>query len=110
MASRQPRRDAAVPSEEPQLKIPLDQAQNVLSERISAGRQLFVGGRSFSSEDDLDALKAQYYTWEEYNYTWLERYVGKSVADEYRSVGPMIGGLPLSEQVRWYDNDVQSSV
>ena len=110
MAGRNARQGAAVPPEEPRLKIPLDQAQKVLNERISAGRQLFAGGRSFSSEDDLDALKAQYYTWEEYNYTWLERYVGKSVADEYRSVGPMIGGMPLSEKVRWYDNDVQSSV
>jgi len=76
------------------------------------GNQLLSARNSIQSADDLKTLRNRYYTWKEYNGTWLGRNVGKAMAEEATGwIGIAVGGASsLREEIKWHDDDVDMYV
>lgn len=100
MATRS-RKQQQTPPPEPRLTIPLARATRELQERIELGHVLQEQVGDVRSPDDLKDLRFEYSTWDEYNKSWLDRFVGEAVATEYRgSYGMVVLGQDKSLQQR----------
>jgi len=110
MAKGRPTKAAAA-EEPPRLRIPLADAERTLDERIAMGNQLLSARNSIQSADDLKRLRNRYYTWKDYNKAWLERNVGRGVAEEATSwIGIATSASSLQQEIKWHDNDVDMYV
>jgi predicted nucleotide-binding protein len=58
----------------------------------------------------LKPLRDEFYTWEEYNYEWLKKNIGKAVADETR--GSLFIGPPdsIAGKIKWHDENVTTHI
>lgn len=76
-----------------------------------AGQELLE--REIVDKDDLQAAKNDYYTWDEYNETLLQRsFTTSKPADSYRGIVFAFGGGDelLSKQIEDFHDDVQSKI
>jgi len=71
--------------------MPVSQAQAALQERLDLGEAL--AARNVVDKSGYQAWSGEISTWHDYNRTWIARYVGDSVAEEYAHVGPMAYSL-----------------
>ncbi len=72
----------------PRLQVPLAQARAELDERIERGRQL--AERRIDSETTYESWSSDITTWDEYNKSWIERFIGRTISAEYGRRGPRI--------------------
>ena len=85
----------------PELLVTKEDAQRQIESRITKGEQIIAGQPR--NEAEFDSRKAEFYTWDEYNYELLKTLFSvDSVASDYRPWTGFFGGdshLPL--QRRW---------
>jgi hypothetical protein len=81
-----------------------------LDDRVARGKELVE--RKIDSKDDLGSAQNDYYTWNEYNETLLQRsFTTSKPADDYRGVVIGFGGSDLLvEQIAELHNDVQRKI
>jgi predicted nucleotide-binding protein len=82
-----------------------------LDHRILRGKELLE--REIDSPDDLQSARNDYYTWDEYNHTLLQRsFTTSKPADDYRGVVFGFGGGNelLSKQIEDLHDDVQHKI
>jgi hypothetical protein len=81
-----------------------------LEERIIRRRELL--DRPIASNDDLHIVRDTYYTWHDYNITFLERSFSTSgPADDYKEwIGIASGGRDLREKVEDLHEDIRMYV
>ena len=111
MAARRSR--STPPSAElpPQLTVARDWLGAELDIRIFRGNELLE--REISSEDDLRSARNDYYTWDEYNHTLLQRsFTSSKPADDYRGLVFAFGGPDelLFKQIEEFHDDVQHKI
>ena len=94
----------------PQLTVARDALGSQLDDRIRRGNELLE--REINSEDGLQSAQNDYYTWDEYNETLLQRsFTTSKPADDYRGVGFGFGGSDLlSKQIEELHDDVQRKI
>lgn len=96
----------------PGLIVPRGVLQNELEERIARGRLLLH--ESIPSEDDLERIRRDYYTWDDFNAELLrKRFSTSEIAQEYKSVIGMIavGGLAsLSKKIEDLHREIDYSI
>jgi hypothetical protein len=68
--------------------MPLRQAEAALEERLRIGNDL--KDRSISDKAAYEPWSAEISTWHDWNRTWLDRYIGPTVRQEYAHVGPRV--------------------
>jgi hypothetical protein len=100
---------AEIPS---QLTVARDSLAGELDGRISRGNELLE--RKTSSDDDLRSARDDYYTWDEYNQTLLQRsFTTSKPADNYRGLVFASGGrgeLLFANQVKEFQDEVQHKI
>jgi predicted nucleotide-binding protein len=95
----------------PQLTVARDWLGAELDIRISRGNELLE--REISSEDDLRSAENDYYTWDEYNHTLLQRsFTSSKPADDYRGLVFAFGGRNelLFKQIEEFHDDMQDKI
>jgi predicted nucleotide-binding protein len=96
----------------PQLTVARDWLAAELDIRSSRGNELLV--REISSDDDLRSARNDYYTWDEYNHTLLQRsFTTSKPAEDYRGLVFATGGrddLLFTKQVKEFHDDVQYKI
>jgi predicted nucleotide-binding protein len=103
------RSDKKKNSELPALTAPRAQLHNELQKQIDAGQGLRT--REINDVPALKQLKADYYTWDEYNYELLRRrFSDDSVATRYRGVSFGGGSDSPAEQLRYVQEDIDRDV
>lgn len=107
-----PRTSSKKPAEsqgEPELLVPKAKFEESLCDRIALGEEL--NAREIRSEDELEAAKQAFYSWNEFNITLLRRSFSTSkVADGYSSTPGffVLGGGPdpLPVRVKEFHDDL----
>jgi hypothetical protein len=95
----------------PQLTVAPDWLGAELDIRIMRGNELL--DREIVEEDDLQSAKNDYYTWDEYNETLLQRsFTTSKPAEDYRGVVFAFGGRDelLFNQINEFHDDVQRKI
>ena len=95
----------------PELVIELSDADAQLRDRVKKGKALLE--KRPTNSDELDALRQQYYTWDEYNTALLGRiFSNPELSQEYSywGIGVVAGPTSLAEDVREFVDDVTSKV
>lgn len=93
----------------PALTAPRAQLHTELQKQIDAGQRLRT--REINDVPALKQLKADYYTWDEYNYELLRRrFSDDSVATRYRGVSFGVGSDSPAEQLRYVQEDIDQDV
>lgn len=95
----------------PELVIELNEADAQLRDRVEKGKDLLE--KQPTTAVELDALRQQYDTWDEYNTALLGRIFSNSELSEeysYWGIGAIVGPTSLAEDVREFDDDVTSKV
>lgn len=93
-----------------ELRVPLDEAQNKLEVRIKLGQELKA--RNISSESDLDVVKEEWFSWDDYNRRLLKSLVTtEELAEEYIGawIG-LIGPKSLAQKIKELRDDVGGAV
>jgi hypothetical protein len=112
LAARRTNRSTRTPAElPPQLTVARDELGWQLEDRILRGKELLE--REINSEDDLQSARNDYYTWDEYNETLLQRsFTTSKPADNYRGVVIAFGGGDelLSSKIEYFHDDVQHKI
>jgi predicted nucleotide-binding protein len=94
-----------------ELVVELSDADTQLRDRVEKGRTLLE--KRPTSSDELDALRQQYYTWDEYNTALLGRlFSTPELAQEYSywGIGVVGGPTSLAMDTREFVEDVTSKV
>ncbi len=109
MPASRSRRPTPTPAElPPQLTVARDALDWQLDDRILRGKELLE--REIDSGDDLQSARNDYYTWDEYNETLLQRsFTTSKPADDYRGIVFAFGGGNelLFKQIEDFHDDVQ---
>jgi len=103
-------RDSAAPASEPELTVPPDRLATALSDRIAKGGQLAI--RPVSTKNDVEKLRNDYYSWDEYNITLIRRSFSTSQpADQYHQL-VLFAPSPatLEADYKYAVEDIMSSV
>ncbi len=99
------------PPTTPELVVDLSDADTQLRDRVEKGRTLLE--KQPTSSDELDALRQQSYTWDEYNTALLGRiFSNPELSQEYSywGIGVISGPTSLAEDVREFVDDLKSKV
>ena len=112
MAERRSRSTPTPAEMPPQLTVARDWLAAELDIRSSRWNELLV--REISSDDDLRSARNDYYTWDEYNHTLLQRsFTTSKPAEDYRGLVFATGGrddLLFTKQVKEFHDDVQYKI
>lgn len=108
-ASRKSSKKPAESQGEPELLVPRTQFEETLCDRIALGEEL--NAREIRAEDELEAARRAYYSWDEFNITLLRRSFSTSkVADGYSATPGffVLGGGPdpLPVRIKEFHDDV----
>jgi predicted nucleotide-binding protein len=101
------KRKEAEPKPELRLRMSAEDARKRLVERINIGNEYKAS--SIQSEEQLKALRNDYYKWSDYNTELLRRmFTNTEMADEYSgSLGiSFIGETSLDEEIRDFHSDI----
>lgn len=72
------------PKEQPRLTVSRAQLEQELNERIRVGEELKEHAENIDTAEELEAAKADYYTWTEYNTELLkQRFTTIEVSESY---------------------------
>jgi predicted nucleotide-binding protein len=80
----------------PRLQVSLAQATAALDERLELGGEL--AKRRVDSETTYKSWSRDITTWDEYNKSWIERFIGPTISAEYARRGPRIYAATTWEQ------------
>jgi hypothetical protein len=95
-------------SEQPRLTVERHVLLNELDAQITKGDTILVATREIYSMQTYEAVRADHYTWTEYNHTLLkQRFTTPAIADEYLGIFVGGGGGDLQERVKELANDVE---
>ena len=95
------------PGDPTTLRVPLADAEAQLRDRVERGSAILAA--PINDKGALDRVRAQYYTWDEYNGTLLKRlFTSPELAQEYSYWGIAVVGGPrsLADDVREFRKDL----
>jgi len=99
------------PASRPRLTVPRDEFASELDAQIAKGLELKE--RAITSKTDLQAAKADYYTWNEFNAELLKhRFTNSEIADEYErwSGGVAYAYDSLHDRIEDFHEDVDGKL
>ena len=98
----------------PKLCVSREEARQKIQARIEKGEQLH--SKEIRSDDELEKTRAESRKWSDYNKTLLLRlFDSTSIAEDaytdfHEPLLASIGSTPLSNELRWYQNAMSSSI
>ena len=98
----------------PKLLVSREEARQKIQARIEKGEQLH--SKEIRSDDELEKTRAEIRKWSDYNKTLLLRlFDSTSIAEDaytdfHEPLLASSGSTPLSDELRWYQNAMSSSI
>lgn len=108
MASR---RQGPPVESEPELRVPRAQLEQEIDHRAELGRGFL--DVNVKSQDEMEALEAEFHTWDEYNeQLFRTRFTTAKIADEYKRVtfGIGIGRGTPEQELRWLREGIEGQL